>query len=61
MPSSRSCSRSTIVIAVSRTYLVQIDDFKGKNEPVTEVVEGVPRLKDEHGARQPGAPTGDEV
>ena len=43
------------------TYLVQIDDLKGKNEPVTEVVEGVSPLKDEHGARQPGAPTRDEM
>jgi hypothetical protein len=40
---------------------VQIDDLKGSNEPVTEEVEGVSRLKDEHGAREPGAPTGDEV
>ena len=40
---------------------MQIDDLKGKNEPVTEIVEGVSRLKDEHGAREPGALTGDEV
>jgi len=40
---------------------VQIDDLKGKNEPETEVVEGVPGLKDEHGAREPGTPTRDEV
>src|SRR5579872_4212231 len=39
---------------------MQIDDFKGKDEPVTEVVEGVTRLKDEHGAREPGTPTRDE-
>src|SRR5205807_6508050 len=42
-------------------YLVQIDDLKGKNEPVTEEVEGVSPLKDEHGAREPGAPTPDEA
>jgi hypothetical protein len=40
---------------------MQIDDLKGKNEPVTEVVEGVSRLKDEHRAREPGAPTRDEA
>src|SRR5207248_887150 len=43
------------------TYLVQIDDFKRENEPVTEVIEGVSRLKDEHRAREPGAPTRDEA
>jgi hypothetical protein len=40
---------------------VQIDDLKWEDEPVTEVVEGVSRLKDEHGASEPGAPTPDEV
>jgi hypothetical protein len=40
---------------------VQIDDLKGNNEPVTEEVESVSRLKDEHGAREPGAPTRDEL
>jgi hypothetical protein len=40
---------------------VQIDDLKGKNEPVTEVVEGISRLKDEHRARETGAPTRDEA
>jgi hypothetical protein len=40
---------------------VQIDDLEGKNEPITEVVESVPRLKDEHGAREPRTPTSDEV
>jgi hypothetical protein len=41
--------------------LVQIDDLKGKNEPVTEVVESVSRLKDEHGTREPGTPTREEM
>ena len=36
---------------------MQIDDLEGKNEPVTEVVEGVSRLQDENRAREPGAPT----
>jgi hypothetical protein len=40
---------------------VQIDDLKGKNEPVPEVVEGVSPLKDENRAREPGAPTRDET
>src|SRR5438309_568219 len=43
------------------TDLVQIDDLKGKYEPITEVVEGVSPLKDEHGARKPGAPTRNEA
>src|SRR5579864_507834 len=37
--------------------LVQIDDLKGNNEPVPEEVEGIPPLKDENRAREPGAPT----
>jgi hypothetical protein len=40
---------------------VQIDDLKGKHEPVTEVVDGVSRLKDEHGTREPGTLTRDEM
>jgi hypothetical protein len=39
---------------------VQIDDLKGKNEPVAEVVEAVARLKDEDGTSESGAPTRDE-
>jgi hypothetical protein len=40
---------------------VQIDDLKGKNEPVAEGVEGVSPLKDEHGTREPGPPTPEEA
>jgi hypothetical protein len=40
---------------------VEIDDLKGKNEPITEIVEGVSRLKDKHRAREPGAPTRNEA
>jgi hypothetical protein len=40
---------------------VQINNLKWKNEPITEVVEGVSRLKNEHGAREPGEPTPVEV
>jgi hypothetical protein len=40
---------------------VEIDDLEGKNEPVTDVVEGVSRLKDEDRAREPGTPTRNEV
>ena len=47
--------------STSTAGLVQVDDLKGKNEPVTEVVEGVSRLQDEDGAREPGAPTRDEM
>jgi hypothetical protein len=40
---------------------VQIDDLKGKNEPVPEEVEGISPLKDENRAREPGTPTPDEA
>jgi hypothetical protein len=40
---------------------VQIDDLEGKNKPITEVVEGVSPLKDEHGARKPGMPSRGET
>jgi hypothetical protein len=43
------------------TYLVQVDDLERKNEPIPEVVERVSRLQDERGAREPGAPSRDEM
>jgi hypothetical protein len=58
--------RSTLAGSVAEAWLTSIafDDCSTSRARIRSselVVEGVSRLKDEYGAREPGAPTRDEM